>query len=58
MEYNLDKITKYKEYILKNKNNMWVIFDSNENQLCDNMGCELEFSNIEEAQKYIDEQLN
>jgi len=49
---------EYKEYILKNKNNMWIILDSNENQLCDNMGCELEFNTVEEAQKYIDEQLN
>ena len=48
----------YKNYILKNKNNIWIILDNNDNQICDHMGCELEFNSEKEAIQYIDEQLS
>lgn len=47
----------YKGYTIENRNNIWVIFDNNGNQMCDHVGCELEFTSEKEAQSYIDEQL-
>ena len=49
---------EYKGYTIENKNNIWIILDNIGNQMCDHMGCELEFTSKEEAQSYIDEQLS
>lgn len=45
----------YKNYLIENKNNIWIIFDEKGNQLCDMVGCELIFNSLEEAKAYIDD---